>query len=119
MLRSDGYPPDARVTAQIMTWPHVPLHHERYSGNAVAAGVTWWGCYWPERRHDDGELWDIRCPKCYLKMRLVFALEGGDGLCANGCARVNPTLTELLEYIDGGGLERDYGEVPPAETVES
>lgn len=49
----------------------IPLH-----GNDGMYPGDWWGCDYPERQHDDHEVWDERCPNCILRMKLVVITEG-------------------------------------------
>lgn len=77
-LQANGLAPDTRLTSSFGFVPGLPLHAEH--------GVDeWWGCLEPERPYDDEERWDLGCPKCQMRMRLVLAVEGGDIVVANGC----------------------------------
>ena len=42
----------------------------------VLTEYQWWGCLEPERPYDWNEVWDERCEKCRIKMRLVLATHG-------------------------------------------
>ena len=69
----------------------------------------WWGCLQPERAHDENELWDLGCPKCQLRMRMVLATEGADILCVNAPRDddwIHRTLGEIIGRIDShfGGV---------------
>ncbi len=78
-LQANGLPPDTRLTGSMGFNPRFPLH-----GEPLISGAPWWGCKEPERAYDEDERWDLGCPKCQLRMRMVLELEGGDIVVVNG-----------------------------------
>ena len=65
----------------------------------------WWGCQQPERPFNLDEVWDERCPKCLLKMKLDLA-KCGDVPMFDAEAAMWPEskgmLSDVIRAIEAG-----------------